>query len=301
MTPPATRRVRAAAWLGWPTGLVLALAHAAGALPTPAFGVLAAAYLAGVVLLVRHLDGARDRAAAALVLVGPTVFTLAGLTGAPTARLPAVMLANAAVLLAAAATVLGAAVVLALRAGPENRPRAALAVAALVVGSSGYLLNLLARGAVVASGAVDQQVAVEDTAWVASAYLTGLPPGPTHLAFLLVWLDLVQVAYVVLAYVGFAGLVSALDGTGLVAGPVARAVGRGGVGLAGVTAAAAVGAGVLPGTAASVAAEVAFVLTIPFMSTLLPYALGIGLLRRPTEHRSADAVSAAPASRPAAR
>src|SRR4051794_23500766 len=205
---------------------------------------------------------ARDRAAAALVLVGPTVFILAGLTGAPTARLPAVMLANAAVLLPAAATVLGAAVVLALRAAPEHRPRAALAVAALVVGSSGSLLTLLARGAVVASGAVDQQVAVEDTAWVASAYLTGLPPGPTYLAFLLVWLDLVQLAYVVLTYVGFAGLASALGGTGLVAVPVARAVGRGGVGLAGLTAAAAVGAGMLPGTVASVAAEVAFVLTI---------------------------------------
>src|SRR3954454_18133822 len=75
-------------------------------------------------------------------------------------------------------------------------------------------------------------------------------------------------AYVVLTYVGFAGLASALGGTGLVAGPVARAVGRGGVGLAGLTAAAAVVAGMLPGAAASVAAEVAFVLTIPFMSTL---------------------------------
>src|SRR3954454_24209628 len=60
---------------------------------------------------------------------------------------------------------------------------------------------------------------------------------------------------------------------------------RGGVGLAGLAAAAAVGAGVLPGTAGSVAAEAAFVLTIPFMSTLLPYALGIGLLRRTTQHQ----------------
>jgi hypothetical protein len=299
MTSPSTRPGRIAAWLGWPAGLVLALAHAAGALPTPAFGVLAAAYLVAVLLLLRRRGGRHDPVAAALVLTGPTVFALAGLTGAPTARLPAVMLANAAVLLVAAATVLGAAVLLALRVGPEGRPPAALGVTALVVGSAGYLLNLLARGAVVASGAAGQQVAVEDTAWVASAYLTGLPPEPTPLAVLLVWLDLAQLAYVVLAYLGYAGLASALRGT--VAAPVARAVARAGVGLAGLTVAAAVGAGVLPGTAASVAAEVAFVLTIPFMSTLLPYALGIGLLSRSTQPPPADEVSAVRESRPAAR
>ena len=292
MTSPSTRPGRIAAWLGWPAGLVFALAHAAGALPTPAFGVLAAAYLVAVLLLLRRRGARHDPVAAALVLTGPTVFALAGLTGAPTARLPAVMLANAAVLLIAAATVLAAAVLLALRVGPEGRPRAALGVTALVVGSAGYLLNLLARGAVVASGAAGQQVAVEDTAWVASAYLTGLPPEPTPLAVLLVWLDLAQVAYVVLAYLGYAGLASGLRG--IVA---ARAVARGGVGLAAATVAAAVGAGVLPGAVGSIAAEAAFVLTIPFMSTLLPYALGIGLLSR----SSSPVVSAAPASRPAAR
>ena len=299
MTSPSTRPGRIAAWLGWPAGLVLALAHAAGALPTPVFGVLAAAYLAAMLLLVRRRGGRHDPVAAALVLIGPAVFALAGLTGAPTARLPAVMLANAAVLLIAAATVLVAAVLLALRVGPEGRPRAALGVTALVVGSAGYLLNLLARGAVVASGAAGQQVAVEDTAWVASAYLTGLPPEPTPLAVLLVWLDLAQLAYVVLAYLGYAGLASALRGT--VSAPVARAVARGGVGLAGLTVVAAVGAAVLPGAVASAAAEAAFVLTIPFMSTLLPYAVGTGLLSRSTQPPSTDEVSAVREIRPAAR
>jgi hypothetical protein len=301
MTSPSTRPGRIAAWLGWPAGLVLALAHAAGALPTPAFGVLAAAYLVAVLLLLRRRGGRHDPVAAALVLTGPTVFALAGLTGAPTARLPAVMLANAAVLLVAAATVLGAAVLLALRVGPQGRPPAALGVTALVVGSAGYLLNLLARGAVVASGAAGQQVAVEDTAWVASAYLTGLPPEPTPLAVLLVWLDLAQLAYVVLAYLGYAGLASALGRSGTVAAPVARGVARGGVGLAALTVAAAVGAGLLPATVAPAAAEAAFVLTIPFMSTLLPYAVGIGLLSRSTWPPAADEVSAVRESRPATR
>jgi hypothetical protein len=280
MVRDMTRPVRIGAWLGWPTGLLLATAHASGVLPTPAFAALALAYLAGTVLLVRRLGGLRDRAAAALVLAGPGVFALAGFTGAPTARLPAVMLANAAVLLAAAATVLVAAIVLAVRVGPEDRVPSALGVVALVVGSSGFLLNLLARGAVVASGAAGQQVAVEDTAWVASTYLTGLAPEPTYLAFLLVWLDLMQLAYVVLTYLAFAGLATALGRAGTVAAPVERAVRRWGFVLAGLTAAAAGGAGVLPGTAGSVAAGTAFVLTIPFMSTLLPYALGIGLLCR---------------------
>ena len=275
-----TRPVRVGAWLGWPTGLVLALAHAAGALPTPAFGALALAYLVGTKLLLRRLGGLRDRAPAALVLAGTGVFALAGFTGAPTARLPAVMLANAAVLLAAAATVLVAAVPLVLRVGPAGRVPAVLGVVALVVGSSGYLLNLLARAAVVASGAAGQQVAVEDTAWAASAYLTGLPPEPTYLAFVLVWLDLTQLAYVVLTYLAFAGLATALGHAGVAAAPVARAVRRWGLALAVLTAAAALGAAVLPATADYVAALMAFVLTIPFMSTLLPYALGMGLLCR---------------------
>lgn len=275
-----TRPVRIAAWLGWPTGLILAVAHASGALPTPVFGALALAYLAGTMLLLRRLGGLQDRASAALVLAGPVVFAVAGFTGAPTARLPPAMLANAAVLLVAAVTVLVAAVVLALRVGPEGRVPAALGVVALVVGSSGYLLNLLARGAVVASGAAGQQVAVEDTAWVASAYLTGLAPEPTYLAFLLVWLDLMQLAYVVLTYLGFAGLATALGRGGTVAAPVARAIRCWGVVLGGLVVAAAVGAAVLPGTAGSIAAWTAFVLTIPFMSTLLPYAFGMGLLCR---------------------
>lgn len=271
--------VRVGCWLGWPAGVVLVMAGTAGAFPLPLFGCLLAAYVAAMLVLLRRLDGSRDRPAAALALAGVGIFTLAGLTGPPTARLPGAMLANAVVLLAAAVTLLVAAVVLALRAGAIGRAPAALGLVALVVGSTGYLLNLLARWAVVASGAVGQQVAVEDSAWMAFVYLTGLPPEPTYLAYLLVWLDLVQLAYVVLTYLAFAALATALGRSGAVSARVSAGVGRTGVGLAALVMVGAAAAGAVPGIAGTVGAWTAFVLTIPFMSTLLPYVLGVGLLR----------------------
>jgi hypothetical protein len=80
---------------------------------------------------------------------------LVGVVG-PSAGDPIEMLLNAVVLLAVAVALLAAAVHLAIRAwgGRSHRARvpAALAVVALGVGSVGYLLNLLARWAVVLSG-----------------------------------------------------------------------------------------------------------------------------------------------------
>jgi hypothetical protein len=94
-----------------------------------------------------------------------------------------------------------------------------------------------------------------------------------------VWLDLVQVAYVVLAYLGFAALAVALGRAGLLGRAVARPVAVGGWGLAALVPAGAVlalvpGAGLLT----TVAAWTSLVLTIPFMTTLLPHVLGVGLL-----------------------
>lgn len=271
------RAVRVACWAAWPVGLVLILAHTMGELFSwPVFVVLDALYAAGVLLLVRALHGNGDRVAAALVLAGPGVFALAGLTGVPTAQRPEAMLLNALVLLAAAVTLVVAAVRLALRAGSAGRTPALLAVVAVVVGSTGYLANLLARWAVVASGASGLQAAVEESAWSASEYLPGLSGEPTYLVFLLVWLDLLQLAYVVATYVGFGALAVALGRSGAVSARVARGVGVTGSVLAALVLVGGALAGVVPG-----AAEAAFVLTIPFMSTLLPYVLGIGLLRAP--------------------
>ncbi|MGE3663127.1 MAG: hypothetical protein AB7G09_17755 [Pseudonocardia sp.] len=265
---PSARPGLVAAWASWPLGLLLVLVVTALAPPAVVAAPLLLAYGAAVVLYLRR--GPVDPAASGLVLAGPGIFTLAGLTGPPTAREPAAMLANAAVLGAAGAVLLACAVVLALRAGHGGRVPAALGVVALAVGSAGYLLNLLLRGAVVASGAAAQQAAVEDAAWWAASYLTGLDGEPGLMTVLLVWSDLTQLAYLAIAYAGFGALAAAL---GL------RGVARAGYGLAGLVVAGVAVAALLPGTVGAVGAWTAFVLTIPFMSTLVPYALGVALLR----------------------
>ncbi|GAA0897936.1 hypothetical protein GCM10009557_73000 [Virgisporangium ochraceum] len=263
--------VRAAPWLAWPVGLALALGHLLGGLlPGVAFVVVDAAYVLAVVVTLHRGRWTRDRAALALLGAGVGIFALASLTGVPTARQPTAMLLNAAVLFAAAVALAVGAVGLAHRM--PGLP-ARLGVTAVVVGSAGYLLNLLARWAVVLSGAAPWQAAVEDRAWVANVYLRGLDGVPDTMSLLLVWLDLMQVAYVVLTYVGFAGLAVAAGRAGAVSGSAARAVAAVGGVAAGLTVLCAVLAPV-----SVVAAEAAFVLTIPFMSTLVPALLACALL-----------------------
>jgi hypothetical protein len=281
-TPRAGRPVlRLAVWAVWPAGLVLALASALRpAVPLAVSAGLNLVYVVGAVALVRALGGRADRPAAALVLAGAGIFALAGLTGEPTAREPGIMLLNAAVLAAVAVTLIVAGTGLALRCatGPGRTP-AALGMLALVIGSGGYLVNLLARWAVVLSGAAELQAAVEDSAWVSYAYLPGLDTEPSFLGYLLVLFDLLQLTYVVLTYLGFGALASALGRAGFLPARAARRIGRAGAGLAGVATAAALLAGSVGPTLGTVAAWTAFVLTIPFMTTLLPGALGLALLR----------------------
>jgi hypothetical protein len=280
-SPACRPELRLAVWVVWPVGLVLALASALRpAVPLAVSAGLNLVYVVGVVALVRALGGRADRPASALVLAGAGIFALAGLTGEPTAREPGIMLLNTAVLATVAVTLMIAATGLALRcgAGPARTP-AALGMVALVIGSGGYLVNLLARWAVVLSGAADLQAAVEDSAWVAYAYLPGLDTEPTFLGYLLVLFDLVQLAYVVLTYLGFGALASALGRAGHLRARAACRIGLAGTSLAGVATAAAFLAGSVGPTVGTVAAWTAFVLTIPFMTTLLPCALGLALLR----------------------
>ncbi len=275
---PARRAARTALWLAWPVGLVLTLGHLVGGLLSdPVFAVVDVAYVAAVVVAVRRAGVAPDRAAFALLGAGVAVFALASLTGGPTAERPTAMLLNAAALLLAAVALMVGAVALAHRVG--GLP-ALLGACAIGVGSVGYLLNLLARWAVVLSGAAPQQALVEDRAWLANAYLPGLDGTPGWMTVLLVWLDLIQVAYLVLAYLGFAALAVALGRAGAISGRAARGIAVTGAVLAGAVTVAAAVADTLPASAGTVAAEVAFVLTIPFMSTLVPALLGCALLTR---------------------
>jgi hypothetical protein len=280
------------AHLAWPTGLAIVMAATAAALPLPVTLPLCAALGLGYALIVRRLTGGRPvQPALGLAVAGVGLFALVGFIGPPTAAEPVNMLLNAVVLLAAAAALLWSAVALALRL--RSGPAVAAAVL-LAVGSVGYLLNLLARWAVVLSGAAPAQAAIEDRAWMAAAYLRGLDGEPTYLTYLLVWFDLVQVTYLVLSYAAAAALAVGLGRAGLLQARFATAVARTGAVLAALVCAAAIVAAI-DGPVGTVAAWTAFALTIPFMSTLLPHVLGVALLAPGRSATHPDPVHAAPA------
>lgn len=277
----------------WVAGVALAGAQAGGSLfPTPVFLVIDAVYVAAAVFVAR-----RARAAAAadpdvtlalpLIVSAVFVFALASLTGIPTARHPGAMLANTAVLLVVGGVLLAGTVLITagLWDGPGRAP-AALALTALGLGSAGYLANLVARAGVILSGASPAQVAVEKTAWQANAYLRGLPGDPEPMAVMLVWLDLLQLVYVVLTHLAAIALAIGLRRAGLISARATDRVVLGGALLVGVTTAAATlgvtGAFDVPvlGEVSEAGATTAYVLTAPFMTTLLPFAVGVALLRR---------------------
>ncbi len=254
----------------WPAGLLLTLLHAgAGVIPTPVFLLLDVAYLAAVVVAFRHAGRALP-----LLAAGVVIFALAPFTGIPTAAEPDAMLANAALLLAAAIMLLAGTGLL--TAGLRSAP-ALLAVVVMAVGTAGYLANLLARFAVVLAGAAPAQAAVEDQAWQAYAYLVGLPGEPSTLTVLLVWLDLMQASYVVLSYVATGLLAVALAGAGRIGARAGRGVA---VAAAGLTLTTLVGATAAIALDSAVGAWTVFVLTIPFMSTLLPHVVGLAVVHR---------------------
>jgi hypothetical protein len=278
---PHTRRPARSAtaftWAVWPAGLLLTAAYAeAHLVPLPLFVILDLAYGAAAALAMRRAGAP----AAWLIAPAAVIFSLASLTGAPTAREPGAMVANAAVLGVAAGILLIGYVVAAARMWDSpGRGAAAIAVVTISVGTAVYLINLLARFAVVLSGAAPAHAAVEDRAWQAYAYLLGLDGEPSPLTLLLVWLDLLQFAYVVLAYLSAATLGVAVYRGCVLTRNRMRAVAAAGVLLA----AAALAGGVLGSTSAGLGptgAGVAFAATIPFMTTLLPSMLGAAIRHR---------------------
>ncbi len=224
---------------------------------------------------------------AALLVAGPlALLALAALTGEPTAARPADFLLNTTGLLLGALLLFLGFVLLAARLWADGeRALPTVGVTVLALGTALWVTNLIARFAVVASGAAALHAAVEGEYWVAYRYLLGLPGEPSWLAFLLVWLDMLQLAYVVTAYLGAEAFGAALARAGW--------IGRPGGWLAtalGLALALAVTGGVLLAVGGSrPAAWLVYILTIPFMSAILPYFLGVALLRRgaaiAAEHR----------------
>jgi hypothetical protein len=276
------RTAASVVWLSWPIGFLLIMGHTLGGLfGTGVFELLALGHSLALALAVRALGRLRGGGgdAALLVLAGPLVFVLAGLTGPPTASAPGLMLLNGAVLAVAAVVLLVAATGMVLGRGRTGRPdrSAVLGLVALVIGTAGWLINLVARWAVVLSGASGLQAEVEGRAWMANVYLLGLQGEPSFLTYWLVLMDLVQLVYLTLGYLGFGLIVRSAVRDRLVAPRSGRAIAAVSFVLGAVVlGSAAVAAWV--GPLGVFAAWTAFVLTIPFMSTLVPYLLGGAML-----------------------
>lgn len=213
-----------------------------------------------------------------LMFAGPLVLLLgASVTGEPTAARPGDYLLNTTAILLGSLILLGGFATLCVRlweAGQRLLP--ALGLAGLLVAAAVWLATLVFRYAVVASGAAGLQARVEDRAWVANEYLRGLSGEPSWMEFLLVWTDMLQVAFVLTSYLAAAAFGMAL----LRVGWLGRAGGNVFV-LLNLALALSVAAGiVLAGGGSTIGAWAAYILTIPFMVFVLPYFVGVALLRR---------------------
>ena len=211
-----------------------------------------------------------------LLLAGPLTLLLgASVTGEPTAARPGDYLLNTTALLFGSVILIAGFVVVFARlweAGERLLPL--LGLAGLLVGTALWLANLVFRYAVVASGAAGLQAEVEDRAWVAHEYLLGLQGEPSWMEFLLVWTDITQLAFVLLAYLAAAAFGAAL----VKAGWIGKTGGHVFVALNLALALVATIGLILAGS--SVAAWTVFILTIPFMAFILPYFVGVALMRR---------------------
>ncbi|WP_174187752.1 hypothetical protein [Nocardia barduliensis] len=277
MSDPSTRPRGYALLALWPAGLALALVKAL--LTTPVFAVSAGIYVALAAVAIRRAGTPRWSPAVTWVAAGVALFAVAGFTGEPTASRPSLLVVNTAVLLGTSIAVLVGAVGLLLRFRRSPRLRVAVpAVAVFGLGTGGFVLNLLARLAIVLTGAEEQQLAVEATHWSAARYLRGTTGPVDFVGYILVWLDLVQIAYVVSAYAAAAVLAWLATGESAVPRRLGTVLTVTACVLA-ATLSVSVGAAVaLPHAADAVPATIAFVTSIPFMATLVPYALGAAIL-----------------------
>jgi len=147
-----------------------------------------------------------------LLLAGPLVLLLgASVTGEPTASRPGDYLLNTtAILLGSVILIAGFVALFAKLWEAGERLLPLLGISGLLVGTAPWLANLVFRYAVVASGAAELQAGAEDRAWRANEYLLGLEGELSWMGFMLVWTDMTQLAFVLLAYLSAAAFGAAL-------------------------------------------------------------------------------------------
>jgi hypothetical protein len=229
----------------------------------------------------------------ALLLAGPLALLLgASVTGEPTAAHPGDYLLNTTAILVGSTILISGFVALFARLWETGqRLLPVLGISALLVGSAVWLANLIFRYAVVASGAAGAQARVEDRAWRANEYLLGLRGEPSWTEFVLVWTDMLQLAFVLLAYLAAAAL-----GASSVRSAYLGKVGGSIFVALNLSLAAVVTMGiVMAGTGNAIAAWTAFILTAPFMVFILPYFAGVALIRHGVSESRAHARTAVPA------
>lgn len=212
-----------------------------------------------------------------LLAAGPLALVLgASVTGEPTAALPGDYLLNTtAILLGTVILVAGFIALFARLWDRGEKILPALGLAGMLLGAALFVANLVFRYAVVASGAAGSQAEVEDRAWVANEYLRGLEGEPSWMEFMLVWMDMTQLAFVLLAYLSAAAFGAALARAGWLG-----KVGGGVFVASNLALAMAVVVGIfVAGYGSAIAAWTVFVLTIPFMAFIMPYFVGVALIK----------------------
>jgi hypothetical protein len=212
-----------------------------------------------------------------LLIAGPLTLLLgASVTGEPTAASPGDYLLNTTAIFLGSLLLVGGFVVLSVRLWDTRQGLLTeLGLAGLLVGAAVWLANLVFRYAAVAPGAASFQARVEDRAWVANEYLRGLGGEPSWMRFLLVWTDMLQLAFVLLAY-----LATAAFGVSLMRiGWLGKSGGSVFIALNFVLALVVTTGIILAGVSSVVAAWTAYILTAPFMVFILPYFVDTALLK----------------------
>lgn len=212
-----------------------------------------------------------------LLLAGPLVLLLgASVTGHPTAARPGYFLLNTtALLLGVLVLLFGCALLSARLWGAGERLLSVLGIAGFLLGAVLFAANMLFRYAVIASGAAEAFVVADRQVFPTLGTISfPLEAEPSWLAFLYIWATLMLAAYGLISY-----LVSAAYGAALLRiGWVGKTGGTIFVTL-GLALALVMGPGWLL-LSNPVVEFLLFLLGVPFMTVVLPYFLGVALVRR---------------------
>lgn len=213
----------------------------------------------------------------ALLLAGPLVLILgASVTGHPTGERPGYFLFNTtALLLGVLISLVGFAILSARLWETGGRLLPVLGISGFLLGAAMFCINMLFRYAVIASGAAEAFVVADEQVFPRLGSISfPLEAEPSWLAFLYVWATLMLAAYGLISYLVVAAYGAALIEVGWI-GRIGGAV----FVTLGLALALIMGPGWLF-LSNPIVKTLLFFLGVPFMTVILPYFLGVALVRR---------------------